>query len=63
MKNENLDWTTEIRNEFYKNILDNYNLFESIEDGYNCFIQNKTKNDGRKKYTDFDKSFWEVRNN
>ena len=33
MKNENLDWTTEIRNEFYKNILDNYNLFESIEDG------------------------------
>jgi len=50
MKNQNLDWTTEIRSEFYKNTLDNYNLFETLEDATRAFINNqkdKLKNGGK----------------
>jgi|688.fasta_scaffold310250_2 hypothetical protein len=64
MTNNISEWTSEIRNEFYINSLDNYNLFDNIEDAIKMFIKEKTeeKNGGRIN-TEFTKSFWEIRNN
>ena len=64
MTNKIPEWTSEMRNEFYINTLDNYNLFDSIEDAMKMFIKEKTEEkNGRQINTEFTKSFWEIRNN
>ena len=64
MANKISEWTSEMRNEFYINTLDNYNLFDSIEDAMKMFIKEKTEEkNGRQINTEFTKSFWEIRNN
>ena len=64
MTNKIPAWTSEMRNEFYINSLDNYNLFESIDDAMKMFIKEKTEEkNGKSIHTEFTKSFWEIRNN
>ncbi len=65
MTKQKLVWTDEVRNEFYKFSLDNYNLFDSVEDATTAFIFDKlqTNEYRRKKQTEFIKPFWEFRNN
>ena len=64
MTNNISEWTSEMRNEFYINSLDNYNLFDNIEDAMKMFIKEKTEEkNGRQINTEFIKSFWEIRNN
>jgi hypothetical protein len=64
MTNNISEWTSEMRSEFYINSLDNYNLFDNIEDAVKMFIKEKTEEkNGRPINTELSKSFWEIRNN
>jgi hypothetical protein len=64
MTNKISEWTSEMRNEFYINSLDNYNLFDNIEDAVKMFIKEKTEEKNGRRITPIPSSFVrEIRNN
>jgi hypothetical protein len=64
MTNNISEWTSETRNEFYINSLDNYNLFDNIEDSVKMFIKEKTEEKNGRRIKPIPSSFVrEIRNN
>ena len=64
MTNKISEWTSEMRNEFYINSLDNYNLFDNIEDAVKMFIKEKTEEKNGRRITPIPSRFVrEIRNN
>ena len=64
MTNNISEWTSETRNEFYINSLDNYNLFDNIEDAVKMFIKEKTEEKNGRRIKPIPSSFVrEIRNN
>jgi hypothetical protein len=64
MTNKISEWTSEMRNEFYINSLDNYNLFDNIEDAVKMFIKEKTEEKNGRRIKPIPSSFVrEIRNN
>jgi hexokinase len=64
MTNNISEWTSETRNEFYINSLDNYNLFDNIEDSVKMFIKEKTEEKNGRRIKPIPISFVrEIRNN
>ena len=64
MANNLSEWTSEMRNEFYINSLDNYNLFDNIEDAVKMFIKEKTEEKNGRRIKPIPSSFVrEIRNN